>query len=144
MSEINEFHIGNMLPQTPLEDTTIIRSLKDFDIEEEIIESDISNSHIPVYIVLMHTGTLMSNLIKKFTNAEFSHCAISFDLSLTEMYTFGRKFDSNPLLGGFKKDSVKSDFFKNRNAPYSLYMVLCTKNEVDRMKNRLNFYIKKN
>ena len=39
-----------------------------------------------VYIVLTHTGTLLSNLIKLYTKNDYSHVSLAFDQELNEMY----------------------------------------------------------
>lgn len=96
----------------------------------------------PVYIMLMHSGTALANAIKKVTNSQFSHCSISFDSSMTQMYSFGRKFDMNPFIGGFKKEDIRSEFFKNKQIPYALYVVPCTQDQIAAMKKRLDYFVK--
>ena len=96
----------------------------------------------PVYIMLMHSGTTLANLIKKVTKSNFSHSSISFDSSMTKMYSFGRKFDSNPFIGTFKSENIRTKFFEGKDIPYALYMVPATKNEIDAMKRRLEFFTK--
>ena len=43
-----------------------------------------------IYIVLTHTGTTLSKIIKTYTKDEFSHVSIALDNKLQEMYSFGR------------------------------------------------------
>lgn len=50
-----------------------------------------------IYIVLSHTGTNLSKLIKLFTKDEFSHVSISLDIDAKEMYSFGRLRAYNPF-----------------------------------------------
>jgi hypothetical protein len=95
----------------------------------------------PVYIMLMHSSTPMANVIKALTNSKFSHSSISFDSSMRNMYSFGRKADSNPFIGSFKSEDIKSEFFQNREVPYALYVVPVTKFELGLMKKRLNYFI---
>ena len=45
-----------------------------------------------IYIVLAHTGTLLSRIIKMKTGAEYTHSSIALDENLDEMYSFGRKY----------------------------------------------------
>ena len=54
-----------------------------------------------IYIVLTHSGTYFSQVIKFFTRYNYSHVAISFDKNINTMYSFGRKQYNNPLFGGF-------------------------------------------
>ena len=37
-----------------------------------------------IYIILTHTGTVLSKIIKKYTKDEFSHVSISLDRELTK------------------------------------------------------------
>jgi len=64
-----------------------------------------------IYILLTDTGTLFTRLIKLFTKKSFNHASISFDRSLSEVYSFGRKTPSNPFIGGFVKENMESHFF---------------------------------
>lgn len=45
-----------------------------------------------IYIVLAHTGTLLSRIIKIRTGAEYTHSSIALDEDLEQMYSFGRKY----------------------------------------------------
>ena len=95
----------------------------------------------PVYIVLVHSGTAVSNAIKFVSKSEFSHASISFDSSLDHMYSFARKDPSNPFLGGFRYESIGKGFYDKKEIPYALYVVPCTANQIKRMKKRLNYFI---
>ena len=54
-----------------------------------------------IYIILMHTKTLPSKLVKAFTRYNYSHVAISLDPTCYETFSFGRKKVNNILDGGF-------------------------------------------
>lgn len=95
----------------------------------------------PVYIMLVHSGTAVSNAIKVVSHAEFSHAAISFDSSMDEMYSFARKDPRNPFIGGFRFESVGRGFYDNKHCPYAVYVVPCTENQIKKMKKRLNYFI---
>lgn len=108
---------------------------------DTITESVDDDKLYPVYIMLMHSGTALATAIKTVTGSHFSHSSISFDSSMKSMYSFGRKFDTNPFIGSFKKEDIHSDFFKGKTIPYALYVVPCTKSEIDLMKKRLDYFI---
>ena len=59
-----------------------------------------------IYIVLTHSGTTLSKIIKGFTKDEFSHVSISLDKELNEMYSFGRLNPYNPFWGGFVHEYI--------------------------------------
>ena len=65
-----------------------------------------------IYIVLTHTGTLLSKLIKKYTKYDFSHVSIALDIELKEMYSFGRLRPSNPFFAGFVHEYIDKGTFK--------------------------------
>lgn len=65
-----------------------------------------------IYIVLTHTGTVLSQIIKKYTKDEFSHASIALDIELKEMYSFGRLNPYNPFWGGFVHEYIDKGTFK--------------------------------
>lgn len=65
-----------------------------------------------IYIILTHTGTVLSKIIKKYTKDEFSHVSISLDRELNEMYSFGRLNPYNPFWGGFVHEYTNKGTFK--------------------------------
>lgn len=75
-----------------------------------------------IYIVLTHTGTALSTIIKYYTKDEFSHVSISLDEELEEMYSFGRLNPYNPFCGGFVHESIKNGTFKRfKNTRTEIY-----------------------
>lgn len=96
----------------------------------------------PVYVVVMHTGSVVSTVIKKATGDLYSHASISFDPSLTNMYSFGNKrIKGKAFANGFKKENIHNEFFSSRNIPYAMYMVPVTKEELVAMKKRLDYFV---
>lgn len=97
----------------------------------------------PVFIVLQHSNIFTSNVIRKFTHAEFSHSCISFNSDLTPLYTFGPKSADN-LFGnlGF---SIQNDGPKNglyiEPTSYAVYVMYVDKKAIDAMKARLQEFI---
>lgn len=70
------------------------------------------NEKRQLYIVLSKTGTNLSKVIRYVTKADYNHVSLSLDPELNEMYSFGRRFPRNPLLGGFVQESKDCPFFK--------------------------------
>lgn len=72
--------------------------------EEPVFEATISSTnqtYYPVYVFVCHTGTLLSSLIQLYTKDQYSHSLISFDASMTKMYSFGRKkLNENEIVSG--------------------------------------------
>ena len=71
-----------------------------------------------IYIVLTHTGTVLSRIIKDYTQDEFSHVSISLDKELKEMYSFGRLNPYNPFWGGFVQEGINFGTFKRLEKQY--------------------------
>lgn len=65
-----------------------------------------------IHIVLTHTGTNLSKLIKNYTKDEFSHVSIALDRELKQMYSFGRLNPYNPIWGGFVHEYIDKGTFQ--------------------------------
>ena len=97
----------------------------------------------PVYVLCVHTGTLLANAIKKATGSHFSHCTISFDSSLKNMYSFGRKVKMTELSNGsFVKESIHNPPYTNEGVNYALYCIPVTASQITAMKKRLEYFVK--
>ena len=68
-----------------------------------------------IYIVLTDTGTVLSKMIGMYTRKDLNHVSIAFDEQLTEMYSFGRKYQSNPFIAGFVKENAADGIFNGAN-----------------------------
>lgn len=92
-----------------------------------------------VYIVLTHTKTILSRLIKEFTKCEFSHVSISLDVDLNKMYSFGRLNAYNPFFAGFVHEYINKGtfkrFYKTKTKVYSLNV---TDEEYVKIENTIN------
>lgn len=79
-----------------------------------------------IYIILTHTGTILSQIIKYYTKDEFSHISIALDDDLEEMYSFGRLNPYNPFWGSFVHEHINKGTFKRfkktRTEVYSLFV----------------------
>lgn len=77
-----------------------------------------------IYLILTHSGSVPSRIIKIFTRYGYSHVALALDENLDKMYTFGRKKLNNAFNGGFIIETIESEFyhkFKNTHClVYSL------------------------
>lgn len=65
-----------------------------------------------IYIVISQTGTIVSNLLKLITRAEYNHVSIGLDSDLRYMFSFGRKLSYFPFWGGFVIESPFWGTFK--------------------------------
>jgi hypothetical protein len=83
-----------------------------------------------IYILLTGTGSWLSRVIQWYTRAPLNHASIAFDEELTEVYSFGRKYENNPLVGGLVQEDIHTPFF--RGAECAVYSC-----RVDRRQYRL-------
>lgn len=126
-TEVNHVHLESLNESGSV--TAGISNIK-VDVVNPVQVEDI----YPAYVVLMHTNTEFSNVIKTFTRAEYSHSSISLDTSLRRMYTFNRK--------GFFIEDYKSEFFQDHEIPFSMYLVPLTKKEFNKLKSRIKWFEK--
>ena len=70
------------------------------------------NQNKYVYIVISQTGTILSRILKVFTDREYNHASISLKDDLSVTYSFGRKHPYNPFLGRFVTESPDFGTFK--------------------------------
>ncbi|WP_019535699.1 hypothetical protein [Paenibacillus ginsengihumi] len=102
-----------------------------------------ANKH--VYILLTDTGTWLSRLIKWYTKEPLNHASLAFDPGLREVYSFGRKDQRNPVIGGFVKEDVRGPLMSgSRCAVYRCSVDAETfmriRNEVKRIEERHEEY----
>jgi hypothetical protein len=98
--------------------------------------------YYPVFVLLTHSGTILANAIKSVTKNPYSHSSISFDSGLENMYSFGRKYKNNPLIGVFVKESIKAGLYEDvaETATYSLYVTFVSKEEKQLMEEKLQYF----
>lgn len=58
-----------------------------------------------VYVVVSHSGSVISRLIRAFTKDEYSHVSVALDGDLSRMYSFSRLHTQVPIPGGFVRES---------------------------------------
>ncbi len=91
-----------------------------------------------IYIVLTHTGTVLSRIVKYYTKKDFSHVSISLDKELTQMYSFGRLNPYNPFLGGFVHEEPDKGTFKRfKNTRTSIYSLEIKEEQYELVKNNI-------
>lgn len=73
------------------------------------------NKKKKIYILLMHTKTIPSKLVKLFTRYEYSHVAIALEENCYKTYSFGRKSLYNILNGGLSIQKKDGTFFTKFN-----------------------------
>ena len=94
-----------------------------------------------IYLVLTHTGTTLSTIIKCYTKDEFSHISIALDEELNELYSFGRLHANNPFIGGFVHEGIDFGTFKRfKNTQTEIFSLEIDNNKYEDINNEINIF----
>lgn len=101
-------------------------------------QTDWVNAKYPVFILLTYTATNMSKVIRFFTGDPYSHASISFDSSMVDAYSFGRKYKDDKMK--FINEDINIGVLKDvsENTNYSLYVTFVTEDQYIAMTNKLS------
>lgn len=95
-----------------------------------------------IYIVLTRTNTTMSRAIQLIKRDEYTHASITFDSELHHMYSFGRKYKYNPLLGVFKREELDSGLFGlQKELPCKVFQIAVTPTQYYKAKTLLEEFV---
>jgi len=95
-----------------------------------------------LYVVLTRTNTVISRLIKLFTNDEYTHAAIALDRELNSMYSFGRKYSYNPFIGRFKRECVDKGIYRlQKEVPCIILEVDVSKQQYEKAQSLVSQFI---
>ncbi len=87
-----------------------------------------------IYIVLTHTGTALSGIVKYYTKKKYTHVSIALDSDLKELYSFGRLNPYNPYKGGFIHEELnKGTYARFKNTISAVYLLTITNNQYKRI-----------
>jgi hypothetical protein len=99
--------------------------------------------YYPVYIVLFASNNFVSKSIRAVTRAEFSHVAISFDTSMTNLFSFGFRTNAKDMKDcGNRRESliVKKDrWVYEDDTKYGVYVKFMTLNAINKMKKHIHY-----
>ena len=97
-----------------------------------------------IYVILSHTGTILSKAIKLRTGAEYTHASIALDRNLRNMYSFGRLNPYIAFLGGFVRESKNFGTFKRfKNTQVSILELEVTEKQYEQIHYQI-CYMKRN
>ncbi|WP_062107439.1 hypothetical protein [Bacillus niameyensis] len=85
-----------------------------------------------IYILLTDTGTLLTRMIRLYTRKTYNHASISFDQKLSEVYSFGRIREENPFIGGFVRENIQNNMFRQANC--RIYCCTVSETKIRKMK----------
>lgn len=114
-------------------------SIHEATLEEKVLLA--SKRTEPIFVCLFHFSSVLSTLIAAVTKDEYSHATISFDTSLKNMYSFGKMYPNNPILGSFVHESLYGDTY-NKVTKHAVYVVFVTPEEKEKIKRNLDWFIR--
>lgn len=78
-------------------------------------------------------------MIKRYTNADYSHVSLSLNRELTEVYSFGRKNPRNPLFAGFVKEDINTGTYELfRDTRCQVHSLTVSEEEYQRIVKEIN------
>ena len=99
--------------------------------------------YYPVYIVLFASNNFVSKSIRAVTRAEFSHVAVSFDTSMTNLFSFGFRTNAKDMKDcGNRRESliVKKDrWVYEDDTKYGVYVKFMTLDAINKMKKHIHY-----
>ena len=94
-----------------------------------------------IYIILAHTGTILSTIIRYWTKDEFSHVSIALDAELEQMYSFGRLNPYNPFWGSFVHEHINKGTFKRfKKTKAEVYSLFVTDEQYEKAKKTIEYF----
>ena len=91
-----------------------------------------------IYIVLTHTGTILSKIVRLFTRNTYTHASLALDIEMKEMYSFGRLNPYNPFVGGFVKEGINIGTFKRfKRTKAEIYSIEITNKQYNIIKQKI-------
>ena len=96
----------------------------------------------PVYILLSDIKTTFGNVVKFFTQAPYCHASISFESSMTKLYSFSSRDGHTMIPLGFSEENIANFAKKAPKAKYALYVKLVDSKDLSKMKTTLRQFTK--
>lgn len=95
-----------------------------------------------IYILLSHSGSILSKLINIYTKTNYTHVSVGLDKDLDQLYSFGRLRPYNPVLGGFiREDILNGTYTRFPNTKCAIYHLTVTEEQYERLNNEIRKFI---
>lgn len=83
-----------------------------------------------IYVVVSHTGTVFSEVLKRVTKAPYNHVSLSLDPELGVMYSFARRELTRPWIAGLVREHpLEGMFYLQQETRCRVYRVPITKEQ---------------
>ena len=90
-----------------------------------------------IYVAFLTSNYKTSAFIRKFTRYKFSHVALSESPHLEKMYSFARKYQNTPFVGGFVIELPSRYFISDKKVPVKVCAVSLEDDEYDKVMSRI-------
>lgn len=94
----------------------------------------------PVFIITMHSGTLLANAIKEVTKDTYSRVGIAFNSKLRPFYSFGGKTGGG---FGFSVQNPTDSFYSKFHARFAIHVAYVDRATIVKMKMKLQEFLEK-
>lgn len=114
-------------------------NLSDDILKEEVFEEN--KILEPIFIVLVHSGTLFGKAINWFKKSKYSHAGLSLSSTLNQIYSFGIHKDEKRNDNGLTVESLDDYSDKNGDADLMVLALFVTPQIKKKIEKSLQFYI---
>lgn len=90
-----------------------------------------------IYVAFLTSNYKTSAFIRRFTRYKFSHVALSESPCLEKMYSFARKYQNTPFVGGFVIELPSRYFISDKKVPVKVCAVSLEDDEYDKVMARI-------
>lgn len=107
---------------------------------ETIFEDGSAGPLRPIYLCFEEGPTTFSKAIKAYTHGIYSHAALSFDHTMSKIYSFAvdSKGNSNGIKGGFVHENIRD---KDPEKHYGIFAVFVDNDIFERIKKNVEYFI---
>lgn len=119
-----------------------IVNLSRYTVEEAELVSEMSNFDPdihPVFIVCCYTGSTVGKLIRRATDARYSHAAIGFDSDLNTLYSYN--LNTAKKGGGLSFESIQKYVEDSEDADIFVGVTFLNNHDYKKMRSNVDWYI---
>ena len=93
-----------------------------------------------IFIVMSHTNTIFTNMIKSYTKTPYNHVSIALDENLEKLYSFGRHRYWNVISSGFVNEHI-TGVLGHYKTKCKIFELEISQEEYNNIRKRLLFFI---
>lgn len=90
-----------------------------------------------IYVVFSSTPYKMGKFIRAMTRESYNHVSIALDESLSQMYSFSRRYNRTPFYGGFVQESISRYHREGYTAQIKICRLPVTPTQYEALESRL-------